>query len=439
MNMVGRYVLILCLGVFLGLGITMERTVFAERADQQPLPLAELRTFTEIFGKVKSDYVESVGDKKLLEDAIHGMLAGLDPHSAYLNPESFKEMRIGTEGKFGGLGIEVTMENGFIKVVAPIDDTPAEKAGLKSGDVITRLDGTPVKGMSLNDAVKHMRGKPDTDIRLTVIREGESKPLEFVITRAVIKITSVKGQMIEPGYAYVRLSQFQAGTADSLRRKLSKLKEEASGELKGLILDLRNNPGGVLNGAIAVSDMFISNGLIVSTRGRLEDSTVEYTATPNDYLKNSPMVVLVNGGSASASEIVAGALQDHGRAIILGTKTFGKGSVQTILPIDNGAALKITTARYYTPSGRSIQETGIIPDVVTEDLEFKKKEVVADRLREANLQGHLVNENGSGGDDGVKDLPKTAASGPQINSDFQLREALNLLKGVNIVRNHANN
>jgi len=439
MNMVGRYVLILCLGVFLGLGITMERTVFAERADQQPLPLAELRTFTEIFGKVKSDYVESVGDKKLLEDAIHGMLAGLDPHSAYLNPESFKEMRIGTEGKFGGLGIEVTMENGFIKVVAPIDDTPAEKAGLKSGDVITRLDGTPVKGMSLNDAVKHMRGKPDTDIRLTVIREGESKPLEFVITRAVIKITSVKGQMIEPGYAYVRLSQFQAGTADSLRRKLSKLKEEASGELKGLILDLRNNPGGVLNGAIAVSDMFISNGLIVSTRGRLEDSTVEYTATPNDYLKNSPMVVLVNGGSASASEIVAGALQDHGRAIILGTKTFGKGSVQTILPIDNGAALKITTARYYTPSGRSIQETGIIPDVVTEDLEFKKKEVVADRLREANLQGHLVNENGSGGDDGVKDLPKTAASGPQINSDFQLREALNLLKGVNIVRNHASN
>jgi len=439
MNMVGRYVLILCLGVFLGLGITMERTVFAERADQQPLPLAELRTFTEIFGKVKSDYVESVGDKKLLEDAIHGMLAGLDPHSAYLNPESFKEMRIGTEGKFGGLGIEVTMENGFIKVVAPIDDTPAEKAGLKSGDVITRLDGTPVKGMSLNDAVKHMRGKPDTDIRLTVIREGESKPLEFVITRAVIKITSVKGQMIEPGYAYVRLSQFQAGTADSLRRKLSKLKEEASGELKGLILDLRNNPGGVLNGAIAVSDMFISNGLIVSTRGRLEDSTVEYTATPNDYLKNSPMVVLVNGGSASASEIVAGALQDHGRAIILGTKTFGKGSVQTILPIDNGAALKITTARYYTPSGRSIQETGIIPDVVTEDLEFKKKEVVADRLREANLQGHLVNENGSGGDDGVKDLPKTAASGPQINSDFQLREALNLLKGVNIVRNHTSN
>ena len=437
MNTMGRYILILCLGLFIGSAITMERAVFAERVEPQPLPLDTLRIFTEIFGKVKSDYVEAVGDKKLLEDAIHGMLAGLDPHSAYLNPESFKEMRIGTEGKFGGLGIEVTMENGFIKVVAPIDDTPAQRAGLKSGDVITRIDGTPVKGMTLNDAVKQMRGEPDTDIKLTVVRDGESKPIDFVITRAIIKITSVKGRMIEPGYAYVRVSQFQAGTADSLRRKLSKLKKEADGKLKGLVLDLRNNPGGVLSGAIAVSDMFISKGLIVSTQGRLDDSTVEYTATPNDYLKDSPMVVLVNGGSASASEIVAGALQDHGRAIIMGTKTFGKGSVQTILPIDNGAALKITTARYYTPSGGSIQATGIIPDLVVEDLEIKRKEATPDRLRESNLQGHLENENGSGGASAGSD-PAVANAGPQIDTDFQLREALNLLKGVNIVRNQGN-
>lgn len=437
MNTMGRYILILCLGLFIGSAITMERAVFAERVDPQPLPLDTLRIFTEIFGKVKSDYVEAVGDKKLLEDAIHGMLAGLDPHSSYLNPESFKEMRIGTEGKFGGLGIEVTMENGFVKVVAPIDDTPAERAGLKSGDVITRIDDTPVKGMTLNDAVKQMRGEPDTDIKLTVVRNGESKPINFVITRAIIKITSVKGQMIEPGYAYVRVSQFQAGTADALRRKLSKLKNEADDSLKGLILDLRNNPGGVLNGAIAVSDMFISKGLIVSTRGRLEDSKVEYTATPNDYLKDSPMVVLVNGGSASASEIVAGALQDHGRAIIMGTKTFGKGSVQTILPIDNGAALKITTARYYTPSGGSIQATGIIPDVIVEDLEIKRKEAAPNRLRESNLQGHLENENGSAGDSG-EGGPVAADARPKIDDDFQLREALNLLKGVNIVRNQGN-
>ena len=436
MKSTGRYLLILCLGVFLGVGITMERAVFAERADTEPLPLDTLRIFTEVFGKVKSDYVEAVGDKKLLEDAIHGMLSGLDPHSSYLDPESFKEMRIGTEGKFGGLGIEVTMETGFVKVVAPIDDTPAQHAGLKAGDLITRLDGTPVKGMTLNEAVKKMRGKPNTDITLTVVREGESKPLEFVITRAVINITSVKSQMLEPGYAYVRISQFQSGTADTLRRKLGDLKKQAGGELKGLILDLRNNPGGVLNGAVTVSDIFISNGVIVSTKGRLEDSRVKYTATPNDYIKTAPLVVLVNGGSASASEIVAGALQDHGRAIIMGTKTFGKGSVQTILPINNGAALKITTARYYTPKDRSIQATGIIPDVVVEDLEIARKEGDTGRLREANLQGHLENENG---DDAEIDESGADTAFANIETDFQLREALNLLKGVNIVRNQNNN
>ena len=292
--------------------------------------------------------------------------------------------------------------------------------------------------MNLNDAVKKMRGKPDTDITLTVIREGEAKPLEFVITRAVIRITSVKGELLEPGYAYVRVSQFQANTADALRRKLSDLKKRADGDLKGLILDLRNNPGGVLNGAVSVSDMFITDGVIVSTKGRLEESQVKYTATPNDYLKDAPMVVLVNGGSASASEIVAGALQDHGRAVIMGTKTFGKGSVQTILPINNGAALKITTARYYTPKNRSIQASGIAPDVVVEDLELRRKKGDDDLLRESNLQGHLENENGAGESTDNSDQSEDIVL-PNIESDFQLREALNLLKGVNIVRSQANN
>jgi carboxyl-terminal processing protease len=434
MSNFSRYALVLAIGVFVGVALTLERAVQAEREiSSQTLPLDELKVFTEVFGKIKSDYVESVQDKKLLEDAIHGMLAGLDPHSAYLDPESFKEVRIGTEGQFGGLGIEVTMENGFVKVVAPIDDTPAQRAGLKSGDLITRLDDTPVKGMTLNDAVKKMRGKPDTDIKLTVVREGEPKPLEFVITRAVIKITSVKSRMLEEGYAYVRITQFQSETAEALRRELSSLKEQADGPLKGLVLDLRNNPGGVLNGAVAVSDSFIRDGLIVSTKGRIDDSQLKFTATPSDYLDGTPMVVLVNEGSASASEIVAGALQDHRRAIVMGTKTFGKGSVQTILPMNNGAALKITTARYYTPNDRSIQATGITPDVLVEDLEFKKKETVTGRVREADLARHLEGETEQGQEDSGE-ATASMTSMPDIETDFQLREALNLLKGVDIVR-----
>jgi carboxyl-terminal processing protease len=417
----------------MGVALTLERAVQAERETaSQNLPLDELKVFTEVFGKIKSDYVESVEDKKLLEDAIHGMLTGLDPHSAYLDPESFKEVRIGTEGQFGGLGIEVTMENGFVKVVAPIDDTPAQRAGLKSGDLITRLDDTPVKGMTLNDAVKKMRGKPDTDIKLTVVREGEPKPLEFVLTRAVIKITSVKSRILEDGYAYVRITQFQSHTAEALRRELGDLKDKADGPLKGLVLDLRNNPGGVLNGAVAVSDTFIRDGLLVSTKGRIDNSHLKFTATPSDYINGTPMVVLVNEGSASASEIVAGALQDHRRAIVMGTKTFGKGSVQTILPMNNGAALKITTARYYTPNDRSIQATGITPDVLVEDLEVKKKETVAGRVREADLARHLEGEADKGDEEPGKAVSVTSV--PDIESDFQLREALNLLKGVDIVR-----
>ena len=430
-----RYTLILLLGVFVGAGITIERAVRADReaakqAAQQPLPIDELRTFTEVFSRIKSDYVEPVEDKKLLHDAIQGMLAGLDPHSSFLDPEAFKDMRVGTEGEFGGLGIEVTMDDGFVKVVSPIEDTPAAKAGLKTGDLIIRLDSKAVKGMTLNDAVKMMRGKPGTDIVLTVVREGQSKPLTFTLTRAVIKIQSVKQRMLDDGFGYVRITQFQSNTGDSLKDALAKLKLQNKGDLKGLVLDLRNNPGGVLNAAVAVSDAFLTGGLIVYTEGRVPDSELKFSATPADLISGAPMVVLVNGGSASASEIVAGALQDHKRAVIMGTKTFGKGSVQTILPMTGGAALKITTARYFTPSGRSIQATGILPDVITEEARVTKREKTGEDLKEADLTGHL--ENKSKDQDAKKgQAPAKLDAGGE---DYQLQEALNLLKGISIYK-----
>jgi carboxyl-terminal processing protease len=435
-----RYALILLLGVFVGVGITLERAVQAERTtgkqSSQPLPIEELRTFTEVFSRIKADYVEPVEDKKLLHDAIQGMLAGLDPHSSFLDPEGFKEMRVGTEGEFGGLGIEVTMEDGFVKVVSPIEDTPAARAGLKTGDLIIRLDNKAVKGMSLNDAVKQMRGKPGSDITLTVVREGSPKPLVFTLARAVIKVQSVKHRMLENGFGYVRITQFQANTGDGLKDALTKLKLQNKGNLTGLVLDLRNNPGGVLNAAVAVSDAFLTSGLIVYTEGRVADAELKFSATPADLINGAPMVVLVNGGSASASEIVAGALQDHKRAVIMGTKTFGKGSVQTILPMSGGAALKITTARYYTPSGRSIQATGILPDVVTEEAKVTKREKGAeDSLKEADLTGHLENK--------VKDNAAVKKAGPSVKldtagEDYQLQEALNLLKGISIFRTQRN-
>ena len=442
-----RVAVVFALGLALGLGMTIYSSVFAgneKAAAASPLPLEDLRAFTEVFGRVKSDYVESVEDKDLLEHAIKGMLSGLDPHSAYLNPEEFKEMRIGTDGKFGGLGIEVSMENGFVKVISPIDDTPAQRAGIQAGDVIVRLDDTPVKGMTLNEAVKIMRGEPGTDILLTVVREGAEGPLKINITRDIIRIKSVRGRTLEPGYGYIRISQFQSATGTSMRKQLSELKKENGGELKGLVLDLRNNPGGVLNASVSVADAFVSKGKIVYTEGRVKDSLLTFNASPNDLLKGAPIVVLVNGGSASASEIVAGALQDHHRAIIMGTKTFGKGSVQTIMPMNNGAALKITTARYFTPSGRSIQAEGIEPDIEVEQLEVSKKEDAAvERLREADLRDHLMNGNGDADEAGTADKNVEDKSGTakdkkdkkeNIKDDYQLNEALNLLKGVNIVR-----
>ena len=438
-----RVAIVFLLGLALGAGMTIYSSVFAgneKSAAASSLPLEDLRAFTEVFGRVKSDYVESVEDKELLEYAIKGMLSGLDPHSSYLNAEEFKEMRIGTDGKFGGLGIEVTMENGFVKVISPIDDTPAERAGIEAGDVIVRLDDTPVKGMTLNEAVKIMRGKPGTDILLTVVREGAEGPLKITITRDIIRIKSVRGRTLDPGYGYIRISQFQSATGTSMRKQLSELKKENGGELKGLVLDLRNNPGGVLNASVSVADAFVSKGKIVYTEGRVKDSLLTFNASPNDLLKGSPIVVLVNGGSASASEIVAGALQDHHRAIIMGTKTFGKGSVQTIMPMNNGAALKITTARYFTPSGRSIQAEGIEPDIEVEQLELSKKgDASVERLREADLRDHLENGNGEKADKAAKDDKSSKKEGEddeksRTKDDYQLNEALNLLKGVNIVR-----
>jgi carboxyl-terminal processing protease len=442
-----RYIVVLFLGVMVGAVVTLDMSVQAEREnkDASPLPLDELRTFTEIYSRIKTDYVEPVEDKKLLTDAIQGMLSGLDPHSSYLDAESFKDMRVETEGQFGGLGIEVTMENGFVKVVSPIEDTPAAKAGLKTGDLVIRLDDKAVKGMTLSEAVRMMRGKPGSDITLTVVREGESKPLKFTLTRAVIKIQSVKNKLLEPGFGYVRITQFQAATEKGLTEAVRKLEKDNGAALRGLVLDLRNNPGGVLNAAVSVSDAFLEKGLIVYTEGRVNDSKLKFSASPGDIIHGAPMVVLINGGSASASEIVAGALQDHKRAVIMGTKSFGKGSVQTIVPVSNGAALKITTARYYTPSGRSIQASGIEPDIVAEEAKVTKNEA-GERLREADLVRHL--ENGEAPKpakeekkkdekaDKKKDEP-SSRSLPAAD-DYQVQEALNLLKGVSIFKTKAN-
>ncbi len=413
------------------------------------LPLNELRTFADVFDRIKQAYVEDVDDKTLLENAIKGMLTELDPHSAYLEPDEYQDLQISTTGEFGGLGIEVGMEDGFVKVITPIDDTPAQKAGVLAGDLIIKLDETPVKGLSLNDAVKLMRGKVGSVIKLTIIRQGVDKPLEIDVTRAVIQVQSVKQRMLEKNYGYVRLSQFQVHTGSDLLKSLEKLQKENSGELKGLVLDLRNNPGGVLQAAVDVADAFINDGLVVYTKGRLTDSDMQFSATPGDQLNGVPIVVLINGGSASASEIVAGALQDHHRAVIMGTTSFGKGSVQTVLPLHNNRALKLTTARYYTPSGRSIQAEGIVPDIKVENARLTTVEE-SERIKEADLTGHLANPVNGAGKDSKKPDDKAAkpdASAPKAvdgkpaagndaklsESDYQLYEALNLLKALNVV------
>ena len=430
-----RVPLALALGVALGTGITLTHGVFAEKGKAENLPLKDLQTFVEILNRVKVDYVEPVTDEALLENAVRGMLAGLDPHSSYLDKEEFAEVNVQTSGKFGGLGIEVQMLNGFVKVIAPIDETPAAKAGVQPGDLIVKIDDTPVKGMSLTDAVKRMRGEPGSKITLTIVREGV-EPLVLEMKRDIINVSSVRSRMLEPGLAYLRVTTFSTLTGKTLADEMKKLRKQApGGVIKGLVLDLRNNPGGVLNAAIEVSDAFLDKGTIVSIKGRVSDANREYNATPGDTIDGKPIVVLVNGGSASASEIVAGALQDHQRALVVGSQTFGKGSVQTILPLQNDSAIKLTTARYYTPKGRSIQAEGIEPDITIRPVKVTKVETpLGDAITEADLQGRL---------DGDKkvETPEEAAARKKISeaeqqlaeTDYALYEAMNLLKGMIIV------
>jgi len=429
-----QHIIILASGVVMGLLLSVGSGVMATKETKSdPIPLEALRSFTDAYARIKNDYVEEVDDKALLENAIRGMLSGLDPHSSYLNAEEFKDLQIGTSGEFGGLGIEVGMESGFVKVISPIDDTPAQRAGVHAGDLIIRLDDKPVKGMTLNDAVKVMRGKPGSVLTLTILREGEEKPLKIAITRAVIQVKSVKSELLDKKYGYVRITQFQTPTAGTLVKAVKKLTKKAGGELRGLVLDLRNNPGGVLGASVEVSDAFLDSGLIVYTEGRVQDSRLRFSAKPGDVINGAPMVVLINGGSASASEIVSGALQDHRRAIIMGTKSFGKGSVQTIMPARGGSAVKLTTARYFTPKGRSIQAEGITPDIEVQRAKLSRnKKSSVGSLKEKDLARHL--DNGNGKKVKKQDEKKTKEKVDLAQKDYQLFEALNLLKGLSIAK-----
>ena len=391
-----------------------------------PLPLDELRTFAEVLDRVKAAYVEPVDDKTLLENAIKGMLSNLDPHSAYLGPEDFQELQESTSGEFGGLGIEVGMEDGFVKVVSPIDDTPASRAGIEAGDLIVKINGAPTRGQTMTEAVDKMRGKIGQKITLTLVRDGGT-PFDVTLARAIIQVKSVKSQLLESGYGYIRITQFQVKTGEEVGKALAKLRKDNNGKLRGLVLDLRNNPGGVLQSAVEVADHFLTKGLIVYTKGRIANSELRFSADPADASDGVPLVVLINGGSASASEIVAGALQDQKRAVLMGTDSFGKGSVQTVLPLANDRALKLTTALYYTPNGRSIQAQGIVPDIEVRPAKLTA-EVDTENFKEADLQGHLG--NGNGGADRPTGSSKRKER-PQ-DDDFQLSQALSLLKGLNI-------
>ncbi len=451
---------LIVMGAVLGVLVSLNFSAVAQK-DPGPVPVEDIRAFTDVFGRIKADYVEPVEDKKLISEAINGMLSGLDPHSAYLDVDAFKDLQTSTQGEFGGLGIEVGMEEGFVKVVSPIEDTPAFRAGIKAGDMIIKLDDLNVKGMTLNDAVKKMRGKPNTPITLTIVRKGEAKPRIITLNRAVIQIQSVKAKLLEPGYGYFRVTQFQEHTGELLAKHIDEVFKKSNVPMKGIVLDLRNDPGGLLNAAVAVSAAFLPpNSLVTYTEGRTDDAKMRLMAVPEHYLRGSKddflkrlpndvkkvtMVVLVNGGSASASEIVAGALQDHKRAVVMGTQSFGKGSVQTILPLGNGTAIKLTTARYFTPSGRSIQAKGITPDIVVEEATIKETEEQGLRMREADLGRRLSNPQDKGeAKDAPKDKPEAAPAAkpedgkPEVadivsKSDYQLNEAVNLLKALSIV------
>jgi carboxyl-terminal processing protease len=444
------------MGVVAGMAASVQFSAYAQKPGASPLPLDELRQLADVYGLIKSDYVEPVADKKLLSKAIGGMVASLDPHSVYLDQDAYREMRESVQGKFVGLGVEVSMEDGYVKIISPIDDSPAYRAGIKAGDLITRIDSTPVKGMSLDEAIKKMRGVPSSKVVLTIARRGEDRPWVVPVTREEIKVASVKSKMVEPGYGWVRVSQFQEETVDELVTKISELYTQ-NPALKGLVLDLRNDPGGLLPSAIGVSSAFLaSDQLIVSTAGQVADSNKKFYGRREFYapagadplaklpaaLKTVPMVVLVNTGSASASEIVAGALQDYKRAIVMGSQTFGKGSVQTLRPLGPDTAVKITTARYYTPKGRSIQARGIVPDIAVDET-AEGDGLNALRMREADLEGHLANK-GDKKEPSAKDKRDALEEDQRAaallrdrkpldlggKDDFQLAQAINHFKGL---------
>lgn len=396
--------------------------------ERLPLPLEEVRIFAEALDNIRSSYVQPIDDKKLLELAIKGMLSGLDPHSAYLSSEDYDSLQETTQGEFGGLGIEVGEEDGYIKIITPIDDTPASRAGILPGDLIVEIDGKPLREMLISDAVELMRGEIGTSIVLGILREGEPEPLKFTLTREPISVASVRHRSLEPGYVYLRISQFKVNTGTEVREELAKIAVEEP-NLKGLVLDLRNNPGGILQASVDVVDSFITSGKIVYTQGRDNQTELEYFAHEDDPSNGVPVIVLINGGTASAAEIVSGALQDHGRAVIMGTRSFGKGSVQTVVPIAENRAIKLTTSLYFTPTGRSIQAQGIQPDIIIEE-GLVTRSTGRTSYTEADLSGHL--RNGNDLDDIVRG-PPTSAEQVVIN-DYQLQEALTLLRGLNILQ-----
>jgi len=449
--------------LIISLMTVLSTNAFSATEEMNNYPREQLRKFSEVYSVIKDNYVDDIDDNKLFNDAIAGALAGLDPHSTYLDYEGLKDFGIATGGEFGGLGLEVGMEDGLVKVVSPIEDTPAYRAGIKSGDLIVQIDGVTVKGLSISDAIKKMRGKPDTQIKLSISRKGELGLVDITLTRAIIKNPSVKFKLTDAGYPYVRITQFQEHTGQDLAKALMTIHEQTKGPIKGLVLDLRNNPGGLVTSAVSVSAAFLKKDLlVVYSDGRTDDSKMRLFANPRNYIgpdpeddylrdlppdmKTVPMVVLVNAGSASAAEIVSGALQDHHRATVLGTQTFGKGTIQTLLPLSNGSAVKLTVARYFTPSGRSIQAKGITPDVVVEDPAITAEEDAKLR-REANLANHLANPNDSDKTTKVpasavvveKNEPKTQFADQNqfeagTEKDFQYTQAINLLKGVGVAK-----
>lgn len=432
-SLCSRAAFILSCATYAAAPLAQEETQEDLPASMSVLPLEDLRVFTKAFDQIRKGYVKDIDDRTLLEYAIRGMLDELDPHSSYLDANSFKDLQVNTTGEFGGLGIEVGLENGYVKVVSPIDDTPAARAGVEAGDLIVKLDGTSVKGLSLDDAVEKMRGPKGTSVTVTIVREGVDQPFDLVLTRDIVKVRSVRTEIKDDHYAYLRIAQFQVHTGQDLAKEYAKLVKKHP-NLHGVILDLRNNPGGVLTASVEVADHFLEDGLIVYTEGRVADSNTRFQATPGDMTNGLPLVVLVNDGSASASEIVAGALQDHGRALIVGTQSFGKGSVQSVIQITNDKALKLTTALYYTPNGRSIQAEGITPDIEVERVRVTAVKTFGG-VSEAGLSGHLANGNGR------EDKKREAASDQQQalhNTDSQLYEAINILKGLHLFNQRAN-